>query len=195
MSIFNAKKGSLWLLLVASFLASGCQAKRIIIPPDPSATAMPATDQLVTAHNRWRAQVNVPPLSWSNTLQQQAQGWANQLKTNNQCNMRHSAANGKTGENIFWASPLTQTSRNRPPQLSLQKVSAERVVNAWGSEVTDYDYQNNRCASGKICGHYTQMVWRSSREVGCAKAICADLSQVWVCNYAPAGNWRGERPY
>ncbi len=195
MSIFNSTTLSPWLLLAASFLVNGCQAQPIIIPPEPSATAMPAASQLVAAHNRWRAQVNVPPLSWSEPLQQQAQDWANHLKTNNQCKMRHSASNGKTGENLYWGSPITQTSSNRPPQLSLQTVSAARVVDAWGSEVTDYDYQNNRCASGKICGHYTQMVWRSSREVGCAKAICDDLSQVWVCNYAPAGNWRGERPY
>jgi pathogenesis-related protein 1 len=78
----------------------------------------------------------------------------------------------------------------------LQQVSPEQVVDSWGSEKADYDYANNSCAPGKMCGHYTQMVWRTTATVGCARAVCEDnLQQVWVCQYQPAGNWVDNRPY
>ncbi|MDQ7016291.1 MAG: CAP domain-containing protein [Gammaproteobacteria bacterium] len=183
------------LVSVALLSSTACAEQRIRIAPSATATQPPNAEQMVNAHNRWRAQVNVPPLTWSNQLQQQAQTWANRLKERNQCQMQHSPADGKTGENLFWASPVTHTYSNRPTQLTLQETDSNKVVDAWGSEVKDYDYSSNRCIAGEQCGHYTQMVWKSSTEVGCAKAICDDLSQVWVCNYAPAGNWRGEWPY
>jgi hypothetical protein len=78
----------------------------------------------------------------------------------------------------------------------LQKISPEQVVDAWGSEKLDYDYANNSCTPGKMCGHYTQMVWRTTTTVGCAMAVCEDnQTQVWVCQYQPAGNIVGSKPY
>jgi pathogenesis-related protein 1 len=68
-------------------------------------------------------------------------------------------------------------------------------VDAWGSEKKDYNRASNTCARGKMCGHYTQVVWRTTTDIGCARAVCSDQSQVWVCNYAPPGNWRGQRPF
>ena len=43
-------------------------------------------------------------------------------------------------------------------------------------------------------GHYTQIVWRSTVEVGCAVAR-SGLHEVWVCRYSPPGNVVGQRPY
>jgi len=55
------------------------------------------------------------------------------------------------------------------------------------------------CASGKVCGHYTQMFWRDTKEVGCATAIGNDgtknTSDYLVCRYSPLGNYNGQRPY
>jgi PadR family transcriptional regulator len=45
-----------------------------------------------------------------------------------------------------------------------------------------------------VCGHYTQIVWSNTREVGCGVARDSNR-EVWVCNYNPPGNWIGERPY
>jgi hypothetical protein len=93
--------------------------------------------------------------------------------------MQHSGARA-VGENLAWASGARLTVR--------------QVVRMWGEERQDYDHATNRCRPGAQCGHYTQMVWRSSTEVGCAAATCGG-EEVWVCHYAPPGNWVGQRPY
>jgi len=43
-------------------------------------------------------------------------------------------------------------------------------------------------------GHYTQMVWFTTTEVGCAVYQCDSIILV-VCNYNPTGNWVGKHPY
>ena len=64
------------------------------------------------------------------------------------------------------------------------------------SERSDYDYGTNISGSNyMIFGHYTQVVWKNSKEVGCAMAVCSDKSQVWVCNYSPPGNISGQKPH
>jgi pathogenesis-related protein 1 len=106
--------------------------------------------------------------------------------------MRHSEPNNKYGENLFWGSAVEWTDGRR----AQQNVSAKRVVEDWGSEKADYDYATNQCTQGKMCGHYTQIVWRNTTKVGCGVAVCEDTKeQVWVCQYQPAGNWVGKRPY
>jgi pathogenesis-related protein 1 len=147
---------------------------------------------IIAAHNKWRAQVGVEGLSYSPTLEISAQAWADNLKQTNRCQMRHSKPEGRYGENLYWASALTWSDGRR----ELQKVSSEMPVNSWGSEKRDYNYVKNTCKSGKMCGHYTQMVWKASTQVGCAIAVCEDSQdQVWVCQYQPTGNWVGSKPY
>ncbi|XP_072024310.1 peptidase inhibitor 15-like isoform X2 [Amphiura filiformis] len=75
-------------------------------------------------------------------------------------------------------------------------------VTAWHNEVDDYNYDSNSCKTGKQCGHYTQIVWASSRAVGCGLAYCADtenwsVDNSWIltCHYGPAGNYVGAKPY
>jgi hypothetical protein len=70
--------------------------------------------------------------------------------------------------------------------------SPAQVVAAWASESRNYDYNSNRCRG--VCGHYTQIVWKDTKEVGCGVARGGGR-EVWVCNYDPPGNWAGKRPY
>ena len=106
------------------------------------------------------------------------------------CTWSHNAGRGDLGENIAASSP------GYWPTMS-------EVVQAWASEAADYDYASNSCAPGKVCGHYTQLVWRNSTLVGCAYARCTQNSpfdgvptwDFWVCDYSPPGNWIGQRPY
>ncbi len=152
---------------------------------------------MIAAHNRWRSQAGVAGLTWSPRLEKKAIAWANELKQHNGCRMRHSGP----GENLYWASPLeirTSTDgRNWQVSRQAQEVDADHVVNSWGSEKQWYSYAGNSCRApaGKSCGHYTQLVWRGTSEVGCGKAVCPGYSQVWVCEYSPPGNIIGDRPY
>jgi len=147
---------------------------------------------IVAAHNKWRAQVGVPALSYSPALAASAQAWAEELKQRNHCRMRHSRPQGQYGENLFWASAVVWSDGRR----ELSQVPPAKPVDSWGGEQRDYDYANNRCKPGKVCGHYTQLVWKASTRVGCAMAVCEDSQeQVWVCQYQPAGNVVGRKPY
>ncbi len=144
---------------------------------------------MVTAHNQWRQAVGVPEIRWSAPLANSAQQWAVQLQHRG-CNPAHSGMRG-LGENLYWASPRHLSSGT----TQVQHVSAQHVANAWAGEQQHYDHARNTCARGKVCGHYTQVVWHTTTDIGCAKAVCANHSQVWVCHYAPPGNWHGQRPY
>jgi pathogenesis-related protein 1 len=157
-----------------------------------AATAGEDRTALLAAHNKWRAQVGVPDLSYSPQLEASAQAWADSLKQRHQCRPQHSATKGKYGENLYWASALMWSDGRR----EVQHVTPQAVVDSWGKEKADYNYASNSCKPGKVCGHYTQVVWKNTRQVGCGHAVCEDSKeQVWVCQYAPAGNWVGEQPY
>ena len=181
-----AKLRTLIILTVVLLLALPAYAAKLdAIKIDPAA--------IIAAHNKLRAEVGVTKkLTYSKTLAVSAQAWAEHLKQANVCQMRHSAPNGKYGENLFWASAVSWTDGRK----DLQKVSSKQVVEDWGSEKADYDYASNTCADGKMCGHYTQIVWRNMTKVGCGLAVCEDAQeQVWACQYQPAGNWVGKKPY
>ena len=147
---------------------------------------------IVAAHNKLRAEVGVTKLTYSKSLAASAQAWAEHLKQTNACQMRHSEPDGQYGENLFWGSAVSWTDGRK----ALQKVSSKQVVEDWGSEKADFDDASNTCVDGKMCGHYTQIVWRSTTKVGCGVAVCDESqAQVWVCQYQPAGNWVGKKPY
>jgi pathogenesis-related protein 1 len=157
-----------------------------------NATAgLTATQQakIVTVHNQWRKLVGVPAIKWSSSVASVAQYWANTLKTTYSCGLKHN--NSGYGENLFWASAIVYSDGTHKQQA----ISPADVINNWANEKQYYSYSSNTCSSSRGCGHYTQIVWKNSIEVGCGKAVCADKSQVWVCNYKPAGNIVGQKPY
>jgi hypothetical protein len=71
------------------------------------------------------------------------------------------------------------------------------MVHLWVAEQNDYrpGVFPNISRSGDVerVGHYTQMIWRASRQVGCATAVGA-REEFLVCRYSEAGNVYGERP-
>ncbi|XP_031481898.1 pathogenesis-related protein 1A-like [Nymphaea colorata] len=139
--------------------------------------AQSSPQDFVDAHNAARAQVGVGPISWDDTVAAYAQNYANQRIGD--CNMIHSR--GPYGENLFGGFG--------------KDYSAADAVNLWIAEASDYDYATNTCATGKECRHYTQVVWRNSVRLGCAKVTCNNGAIFITCNYDPRGNFRGERPY
>jgi pathogenesis-related protein 1 len=67
-------------------------------------------------------------------------------------------------------------------------------VKAWESEKKYYSGGALNFSNWHDSGHYTQVVWKDTKEVGCAKAECKGIIIV-VCNYDPPGNVLGEKPY
>jgi pathogenesis-related protein 1 len=139
--------------------------------------------ELVDTHNDVRQTASPAPspvltdVTWSESVAEIAQAWAER------CVFEHSMADG-LGENLAFIGGDTST--------------GTRVVQMWASEAADYDYGSNACAPGRQCGHYTQIVWRSSTSIGCGAAECTVdgfAGVTTVCNYEPPGNFIGERPY
>lgn len=154
---------------------------------------------IIKAHNNVRGEKGLKSVKWSPELATYAQQWANYLAFKNNCRMQHRPRSGKYrqkyGENLYWASPSMIWGSNSQSGNTVQKITPTDVVSSWASEEKDYNYATNSCRPGKQCGHYTQIVWENSTEVGCGMAVCADKGQLWVCNYNPPGNWVGEKPY
>lgn len=150
---------------------------------------------MLVAHNGVRASLNLPRLQWSERLSAYAQVWATTLASRYACRMQHRNEVGQdewqVGENLFWAGARHWSDGRR----EVEPINSKRVADLWASEARDYDYASNQCRAGAQCGHYTQMVWRDTQELGCAAALCGDLGQIWVCNYSPSGNWLGQQPY
>jgi len=140
-----------------------------------AAVPSPLARGMLAAHNAVRARVSIAPLVWSDRLAARAQDWANTLLSRGQFFHR---PNSPYGENLY--------------RITGAAAAAGQVVKAWAAEAQGYDYGSNRCRG--VCGHYTQIVWSSTREVGCAVAR-GGAGEVWVCNYDPPGNWVGRRPW
>lgn len=145
-------------------------------------------DAVVRAHNAWRARVGVRPVRWSAELAAGAGKWATRLARRG-CQLSHDPST-EDGENLFWAGPLKADGR----QAAVSPITPTEVVDAWGGEAADYSYARNACAAGRRCGHYLQIVWAPTREVGCGTVTCGDQGLLWVCRYRP-GLVGGKRPY
>lgn len=154
---------------------------------DPTITK-PERKVLLDTHNEVRAAVGVPALAWSDTLARSAQGWANQLAVEN-CEIKHSSPSViPYGENIYYFVDSN---------LSSSGSDAGTAVELWAAEENFYDYDSNTCQTGKVCGHYTQLVWNASKRLGCGRSTCTSngYEEVWVCHYDPPGNFIGQWPY
>jgi pathogenesis-related protein 1 len=135
---------------------------------------------ILSYHNEVRASVKVPPLHWSKELAQHA---ANSIATlaSKGCELRHSK-DSNYGENLF----MSTTDQNHETVIAAAK--------EWEGEKINYLGEALNKANRSQAGHYTQMVWRNTTELGCAKAVCGDKLIV-ACNYSPAGNILGQKPY
>lgn len=138
--------------------------------------------KMLVLHNRVRADVGVGPLRWSEDLAHYAQQWADHLAAT-RCGLQHRPRSGKWrgdfGENLFMG--------------TIGYYGIADAVKEWAAEKKLYPggpYQ----ASWRGVGHYTQIVWRDTRRVGCATSACKG-NLVVVCNYDPPGNYIGEYPY
>ncbi len=140
-----------------------------------AASPLPFARGMLDAHNAVRRRAGVAALVWSDRLAAAAEHWANTLVTNNK--FEHNT-NTPYGENLF--------------EIIGGSATPGEIVFEWAAEEKNYNHATNSCS--KVCGHYTQIVWRNSRKVGCAVARRGNV-EICVCEYDPPGNYFGERPY
>src|ERR1041385_417079 len=124
----------------------------------------------VAAHNAARAKHCAPPLTWSAKLAKVAQDWANQLKAKG-CVFGHSG-NPNYGENLGAG--------------SIGALDPESTVAMWYDEVKLYKFPDG--GFSMRTGHFTQLVWTDTRQVGCGHVQCKG-NDIYVCNYDPPGNF------
>jgi hypothetical protein len=168
------------LLKIASILAA-CGGLLIVEPAaaTPALSVDPA--EILAAHNKYRAEVGVPPLRWSNRLARGAQLWAEEVAAFDQ--MRHSGTSG-VGENLaMWYG-------TRP--------TVTQLVSLWGNERSAYRRGTfpdvSTTGQWRSVAHYTQMVWRTTTHVGCGTANNGGTVFL-VCWYSPQGNFIGQVAY
>ncbi|HIK32469.1 MAG TPA: SCP-like extracellular [Oscillatoriales cyanobacterium M59_W2019_021] len=136
------------------------------------------SEAILNAHNQYRAEVDVPPLSWSDALASDAQEWADYLASLGR--LQHSENTGQ-GENLWMGTSGFY--------------SYTDMVEAWGEEQQYFiggtfpDVSST--GDWSDVGHYTQMVWRETTAVGCGIAT-AEGNNILVCRYSPPGNFMGE---
>jgi len=109
-------------------------------------------------------------LTWNDTLASYAQKWVNG------CKFQHSA--GPYGENLA---------------AGTGDFDIAAGIKLWTDEASDYDPTNPQPS------HFTQVVWKSSTQVGCAVSTCSGIfdasfgkAQYYTCEYSPPGNYIGE---
>ena len=150
-----------------------------------SAFTAKEVEEFVAYHNKVRKEVKVEPVKWSPTLAKYAQKWADHLAESGE--FKHRPEEGeekqKYGENLAINATLL------------------KGAEAWYAEIKDYtaDTPIPEDLTNFKAGHYTQMVWKKTTQIGAGYAIVKQGpfkgSLVIVCNYDPPGNYLGEKPY
>jgi glioma pathogenesis-related protein 2 len=166
-------------LLGAAFLVTGNNG---LASGEPTIDLTTLRRNILTEHNTYRSTHHSPALTTSDSLDKSAQKWANYLATKK--TFEHSN-NPQIGENIY-------VSYGQESSLKA-KTLAENAVKFWYREVANYNYTKPGFSDNT--GHFTQVVWKKTTQVGCGAARGTVVSQgrqvnafYVVCQYSPAGN-------
>ena len=135
-------------------------------------------------HNYYRKYHNAPPMELTQKLNEYAQKYAETLAAKDI--MQHSTHDARekiygdwTGENLyyFWSSDKNIT------------LNGAAAVDSWYDEIKDYDFKKGKSKNGGVVGHFTQLVWKDSTQLGIGVAKSAKNSIYVVANYHPGGNF------
>jgi pathogenesis-related protein 1 len=166
---------------------------------------------ITAAHNAVRAMVQtdkaLPPLTWSPAIAEYAQEWADMLAMTS-CNAPMHRSSQQLQQKGYGENLAVAGSSQAP------NTTSQWAVDGWADEVKCWTYGSinglgvtgtEKCDStcymsmhSDGCGHYTQIVWRNSTQLGCGVATCKSgqlTNDIWICNYAPPGNVVGQKPY
>lgn len=128
---------------------------------------------ILEAHNMYRKMAGVPSLEWDTGLASVAQAHSAN------CLFEHSKKG--YGENLIMGN------YNEPTDLA-------KAVTMWYGEICYYDF--TKPGFSLSTGHYTQVVWKGTRYVGCGYTECKNgvkpfnkyQAGIMVCEYYPPGN-------
>lgn len=141
----------------------------------------PFITEILNAHNKYRSELNIAPLKWSEELAKHAKAWADRLASERK--MYHSSGTGE-GENLWMGTS--------------GYYSLTQMVDGWGGEKKYYKDGIfpgvSTTGNWADVGHYTQIIWRNTTEVGCAKSTSGGNDYL-VCRYSPPGNYMRQKPY
>ncbi|CAG5855119.1 unnamed protein product [Menidia menidia] len=173
----------LFLFLLDSFTSQDRTVAQLSDTQMSSNTGLGAKEpsQIVAQHNRLRSRVrpmaaNMQKMEWNQRLAILAKEQAGLCRTDP--SLRGTPSFSHVGWNTH---------------LSAHGVSSfSDIIDAWFKEGEDFLYLNGRCRENATCQHYTQLVWATSSQVGCASQLCPKDGRLWemfVCAYYPGGNW------
>jgi Cysteine-rich secretory protein family len=175
-------------------------------------------------HNADRAEHGVPPLTWRADLAANAQAWVgtkpddpngchkDKDKDGNEffCHQHKPTkeepwgcgtdANYKFGESLSFGFP------SRSGLEAIDGWYCEGALNPIDNK-PNYDYDNPKINGGwmngcdnnpsRVNGHFTQVVWKATKFLGCAKNTCTlggVSGTLWACEYDPPGNFNADQP-
>ncbi|KAG7884765.1 hypothetical protein KL938_001892 [Ogataea parapolymorpha] len=124
-------------------------------------------------HNYFRAlHEDTPNLTWNDDVAKVAQNYADAYTCNGELVHSGNSLDGQSlGENLAYG----------------YNFATAGAVDAWYDEINQYNYSDP--GYSEATGHFTQLVWKSSTEIGCAYKYCGSyLGYYIVCNYLPIGN-------
>jgi hypothetical protein len=169
---------------LGTLAAGGTLALLAPLPTGTSSAAASFEARVLDAHNVERARLGIAPLRWDPALARSAQSWADRLAATGRFEHAPENRSSPEGENL-WAGTKGY-------------FAPEAMVDAWVREKRFFHPgvfpDNSTTGDVEDVGHYTQLVWRATGEVGCARATSAS-EDILVCRYAEAGNYIGEKPF
>lgn len=151
----------------------------------PDSTPGNERDAFLSRHNCYRSTAGLPPLSWNSDCAGWAKAWAEQLCKSGQ--FRHPDSSEQERDEWLngnaWGQNLAEYIGDPG--------SPERAVDGWYCECPYYDPSKGAFmtgTNGEDVGHYTQLMWKDTKEVGCASVDCGGGKKIYACNYNPGGN-------
>ena len=144
----------------------------------------PFAQALLAEHNSERDRLGVPRLEWSQDLAQQAQGWADELARKGRMEHASRADRNGAGENLWMG--------------AAGYYGPDTMIGMMVDEKQHYTHgvfpKVSKTGKWADVGHYTQIIWRDTQQVGCAVAK-GRTDDFLVCRYWPAGNTYGRIAY
>jgi hypothetical protein len=135
---------------------------------------------MLAAQNQVRARLGLQPLLWSADLTDSARATA-RTASQGACTQASTAdAVRNQSVSLYWASSL----RRLGGVDAVQDISAAYVVSRWREGRGAHEDTGGACQrESSQCLAYGRIVAPENREIGCARLICPNQAQVWVCHY------------